>query len=148
MMPVKRFIAILVSLTFVFSTLLQYHHHDRMGNIFITFSFIGEIELGFHQHKDCSCHHIHNKGTMPDDCGDDEDCSMHLDESLSTDADDLASLPLPVVLNLEFIFPGCLGEQSVDISGECLTDFAKRDISLPLFPDISACRHRGPPVLA
>lgn len=147
MMPVKRFIAILVSLTFVFSTLLQYHHHDRMGNIFITLSFIGEIELGFHKHKDCSCHHVHNIGTMPDDCAGDEDCSMHLDVTLSASADDLAVLPVPVVLNLEFIYPGCSGEQPVSPLEEHI-GFVERDIPLPLYPDISAGRHRGPPVSA
>lgn len=75
--------AMMMALTLVFCTLLQFHHHDRMGNIFITLSFIGEIELGVHQHEPGHCCHHHHQGSEPGDCGDSDNCAMHIDVPLS-----------------------------------------------------------------
>lgn len=75
--------AMMMALTLVFCTLLQFHHHDRMGNIYITLSLVGEIELGTHHHEPGHCCHHHHQGTAPDDCGDDENCAMHIDIPLT-----------------------------------------------------------------
>ncbi len=145
--PVKKISVLLVGLMFVFSTLLQFHHHDRMGNIFITLSFIGEVELGMHTHHDCSCHH-HNHGTEPGDCGDDTDCSMHLDIPLSTDAEDLSGHFIPSAICLDlFIEPSLTASCTAIVISD---KYGRYDniIPLPLSPDVRSVTRRGPPVLA
>lgn len=83
----------MMALTFVFSTMLQFHHHDSAGNIFIYLAGIGEIELSshFHHFGETCCfhshssetdnHHSHNNENLPLQ----PDCPMHLDETIVVD---------------------------------------------------------------
>ncbi len=95
----RRLLSLLMSLTLVFSTLLQFHHHDRMGNIFITLSFIGDVELGFHNHHHSNCCHHPHQGTAPGDCGDNGDCAMHLDDIVTVSSDDTCPYISAAVFN-------------------------------------------------
>lgn len=145
----------LMALTFVFSTMLQFHHHDSTGNIFIYIAGIGEIELSSHFHhfgETCCCHshsgdtditHSHNSENIPLQ----SDCPMHLDETIVIDdhihdfnlkapAFHLIQAILPVVLPLDFqseeFLPG-LQFYLEDPGSLKLTDFSK------------IISHRGPP---
>ncbi|MDE6267070.1 MAG: hypothetical protein K2M07_06965 [Muribaculaceae bacterium] len=83
----KSLTAILMTLTIVLCSVVQFHHHDREGNIFI-YTIAGEIEMGSHSaephHHDseqhpCTHHHHHHDNH----CGDQDDCAMHLDQLTS-----------------------------------------------------------------
>ena len=83
----KSLTAILMTLTIVLCSMVQYHHHDREGNIFI-YTVLGEFEVRLyhsapHHHGDDShpCTHHHHKHDRH--CSDQSDCSMHLDQLTS-----------------------------------------------------------------
>ncbi|MDE7153749.1 MAG: hypothetical protein K2O00_04825 [Muribaculaceae bacterium] len=77
----KKLLSIAMSVTIVLCSVVQFHHHDTEGNIYIN-TFLGELEVGFCH--DCSDpgDHFHNECNHNHDeaCGDTDNCSMHLDE--------------------------------------------------------------------
>lgn len=73
-------LSVFMSFTIVACTIVQYHHHDAQGNIYITLSMLGHVELDHHGHF-CACHHIHDDGCHNSDKSEDAGCSMHLDET-------------------------------------------------------------------
>lgn len=84
--------SLMLALTFVFSTMLQFHHHDCAGNIFIYLTGIGEIELSSHSHHhfgESCCGHAHNSDdantTHGENLPQQAECPMHLDETIVVD---------------------------------------------------------------
>lgn len=102
----KSLIAIMMLFTIVLCSLVQYHHHDKEGNIYI-YTLCGEIEVGQHSSEP----HHHDKGDTPckhhhhhhdNHCGDSEDCAMHLDQ-LSSREKDIDISPEEKILCVVFI---------------------------------------------
>ncbi len=64
----------------VLGSIVQYHHHNRHGDIFLSVSLSADIGIGCHLGIG-ECHHDHDPGNCHDN-----DCAMHLDDlSLSRD---------------------------------------------------------------
>ncbi len=64
----------------VLGSIVQYHHHNSHGDIFLSVSLSADIGIGCH-HGIGECHHDHDTGNCHDN-----DCAMHLDDlSLSRD---------------------------------------------------------------
>ena len=149
----------MLALTFVFSTMLQYHHHDAAGNIFIYLAGRGEIELSnhCHPHGHTCCHsHTghhhddHDAGCHSNNIPQQGDCAMHLDETIVIDdhqnntiikapAFSIIEALMPVVFLFDFTPNVFLSAKKIcHIS--CLHTEATG-----FFKSIS---HRGPPFLA
>ncbi|MDE6643022.1 MAG: hypothetical protein K2K27_02875 [Muribaculaceae bacterium] len=77
--------SVLMTLTFVFSTMLQFHHHDHSGNIYLYVTCVGEVEL-------CSHHHHHHDCCSDNDSQSESECAMHLDETIVNDDPNISNL--------------------------------------------------------
>ena len=75
--------SVLMTLTFVFSTMLQFHHHDHSGDIYLYVTGVGEVELCSHHHHDCS---------SDNDSQSESECAMHLDETIVNDDPNISTL--------------------------------------------------------
>ena len=141
-MIIRPLIACLMTLTIDLCSVVQFHHHDRVGNIFI-YSQFGEVELGAHHipthiHSDGHrCNHHHHD----DSCGDSSDCSMHLDQ-LTTD-DSHLKLPKPVISH-EFIVVEEVALPEVVESVFCIFCRGPGDCAGPVQLRIETLR--GPPM--
>ncbi len=99
MKSISRFtFSVLMTLTFVFSTMLQFHHHDVSGNIYLYVTGIGEVEISSHHHpigETCHNHsHTHNRhaGCSDSENHSDSECAMHLDETIVNDDYNISKL--------------------------------------------------------
>ncbi len=138
-------LSVLVSLTIVMCTIVQFHHHDRYGNIYITLSVAGQIKLDSHGHFDTACHHHHENGCHGSDKEDDASCSMHLDETRPAVIEHLKILlPQTVILfaDMQFSYPP-ITFLATDMTGrECMwieTPLIYSSIDSPIVT------RRGPP---
>lgn len=77
--------SVLMTLTFVFSTMLQFHHHDHSGDIYLYVTGVGEVEL-------CSHHHHHHDCSSDNDSQSESECAMHLDETIVNDDPNISTL--------------------------------------------------------
>ncbi len=59
------------------TTVLQFHHHDCDGNIYIHLTTLDDLSLGSSHHGIEHCQH-HNHDKNQHDCDGGKDCSMHL----------------------------------------------------------------------
>ena len=100
---VSVILSLMMSLTIVICTIAQYHHHDRYGNIYITFSVLGQVELDVNGHY-CKCHHCHEDGCHSSDRNEDQDCSMHLDEVRPVFTDHIKLHAPQIILLLTDVF--------------------------------------------
>ena len=137
--------AMMMALTLVFCTLLQLHHHDRAGNIFITFSFIGEVELGTHHHSPDHCCHHHHHGNLPSDCGNGDNCAMYIDDSLSgSTCPDYQAEMVPQPVCLDIVLPEII---TVPDDGYFTTGYTCEvmPVTVAASPAIAVEIVRGPP---
>lgn len=77
-------LSIVAAFSIVLGSIVQYHHHNSHGDIFLSVSLSADIEIGCH-HGIGECHHDHDTGNCQDN-----DCAMHLDD-LSLSRDDQSS---------------------------------------------------------
>lgn len=99
----KRLLSIVMAVTIVLCSVVQYHHHDREGNIYLN-TFLGELEVGFCHDGHGHGHHLHHECRHDHDggCGETDGCSMHLDQ-LTTQERHISLAPLGVPLCLAYI---------------------------------------------
>lgn len=126
-------------------TIVQFHHHDRYGNIYITLSVAGQIKLDSHGHFDTECHHHHENGCHGSDKEEDSSCSMHLDETRPAVIEHLKMLyPQTVILlaDMQISYPP-LTFVPTDLN---VTDCAWIETTL-IYNDIDSpiVSRRGPP---
>lgn len=79
----SKIISTLVSITVVMASLLQFHHHDCDGNIYIHLTTLDDIALGYSGLHIYECNHSddHHHTT---DCNDHENCALHIAISKAT----------------------------------------------------------------
>ena len=144
----KRFGSILtsifMSLVIVTCTVVQFHHHDAQGNIYITLSVACQLELDSHGHF-CACHHSHDSGCHNSDRSEDPACSMHIDETPVC-----SSLKMSAPQELTLLQDMAITENTLQLSFKandckhlchrCIANILK-SIDRPLIS------RRGPPVL-
>ena len=74
---IKYIISIFLSITIVIASLLQFHHHDCLGNIYINVSAFNDITFGHFGIHIKNCDHFsnvnHNQG-----CDKGKNCALHI----------------------------------------------------------------------
>lgn len=91
-------ISIIVILMIVMSSIIQFHHHDKNGNIIFAVTTItcnGNVHNHSHsKHSNCcGCEHHHDH-----DCGTGENCSAHLGDYQATKQTNLTIDDSPTIL--------------------------------------------------
>lgn len=95
----RQILAAIVSAVVVMTTVMQFHHHDGNGAIFIKLFADTEVVIGAGS-PDVVLHCDH--GTSDNHLPDDKDCSMHFDKSILKEYVHIvptfdAVAPLPIV---------------------------------------------------
>ena len=140
----KALASLLMTFTIVLCSVVQYHHHDGEGNIFI-YTLFGELEVGFlhiegddHAAEECGHHHHHDGH-----CGDSEDCSMHLDQ-LTAQEKDIDISPEETILCVVFINYILPVWHIPALASELI--YCSSTVPLPPAAILPAWLTRGPPV--
>ena len=71
----RAIITYLVVTVVTMTTVLQFHHHDCDGRVYINLTTSTDITLGGHQSLISKCNHDHRK---PHKCNGEQNCAMHL----------------------------------------------------------------------
>lgn len=72
-------LSIVATMSIAMGSVVQFHHHNSQGDIFLSVSLSADIGLGCH-HGIVDCHHNHNHNHNNGNSRGD-DCAMHLDDS-------------------------------------------------------------------
>ena len=141
MSALRAILAIIVNVVVVFSTMLQYHHHDHDGNTFINLSTCLELKLG-HDFDIQECHHdgCHDEGCADrHDADDDCSCGLHLTDFEL--ANNLSTLPdiVPIsILSAEIVVP--------EITTSDITkNYLRSDVEVYSPPLVGPLSFRAPP---
>lgn len=91
-----RYISMVITAVVVLTTVLQFHHHDCDGNIYIHLTTFDDLSLGHTHHGIEHCTHDHDCGH--NDCEGESNCSMHLGAftvSRQHDITNIEYMPIP-----------------------------------------------------
>lgn len=90
-------ISVLLIAIIALTSVIQFHHHDCDGNIYIHLTTFDDLSLGQFGNGIEKCNHHNHNNVEHNDCDEESDCSMHLGAYTVTRQHDLnfiASLPL------------------------------------------------------
>lgn len=122
-------ISLIVLLVFAITSVLQYHHHDCDGRIYIHLTTLDDIVIGNggnaiehcrHNHKCESAHHHSHDGH-----DDDATCSMHLGEYKGSEMDCDATEVSPTTL-LDWAIDNC---EERSCTQQCITSVVNAEQS-------------------
>lgn len=88
-------ISVVISVVFLITSVLQFHHHDCDGNIYIHLTTFDDFIIGTSDHLIEKCEHNHS--SVPDG-HDDVECSMHLGDYKASEFSVLLTDQAPISL--------------------------------------------------
>lgn len=141
-------ISLVVLLVFAVTSVLQYHHHDCDGRIYIHLTTFDDIVIGNggnaiehcrHNHKCESAHHHSHEGSHDEDTT----CSMHLGEYKGSEMDCDATEDSPTTL-LDWAIGNCDERCDIQQRISCVVDTEQSDADRAIYKSIRLLR--APPI--
>ncbi len=137
-----HYISIILVTIVAFTSVIQFHHHDCDGNIYIHMTTFDDLSLddSHHEYEHC-CHHNHDNEHS--DCDGKKGCSMHLGDftvSRQHDIDTIALLPLFDWATFE-----CLSDENIIAESVSNQTGCKDKILLPGKLIVESTAFRAPP---